>query len=56
MQSKGRARAKQYASYVLFMDKSDAEGHQRDLNEYNDYEEIEKVNSQQLVTLATTFC
>ncbi|CAF1172745.1 unnamed protein product [Adineta ricciae] len=42
MQSKGRARAKQHASYVLFMDKSNAEGHQRDLNEYNNYEEIEK--------------
>lgn len=45
MQSKGRARAKQHASYVLFMDKSDAEGHQRDQNEYNNYEEIEKVNN-----------
>ncbi|CAF1174718.1 unnamed protein product [Adineta ricciae] len=42
MQSKGRARAKQHASYVLFMDKSDAEGQQRDRNEYDNYEEIEK--------------
>jgi len=43
MQSKGRARAKQNASYVLFMDKSNVDASQRDQSEYDNYEEIEKV-------------
>lgn len=42
MQSKGRARAKQNASYVLFMGKSD-DAYQQDKMEYDNYEEIEKV-------------
>ena len=43
MQSKGRARAKQNASYVLFMDGSNVEAYARDQAEYMNYEEIEKV-------------
>ncbi|CAF1375740.1 unnamed protein product [Rotaria sordida] len=43
MQSKGRARAKQNASYVLFMDESNAEAYSRDQMEYMNYEEIEKI-------------
>jgi len=43
MQSKGRARAKQNASYVLFMDESNTGARKRDTDEYQDYEEIEKV-------------
>jgi hypothetical protein len=43
MQSKGRARAKQNASFVLFMDQSNDDNSQRDQMEYDDYEEIEKV-------------
>lgn len=43
MQSKGRARAKQNASYVLFMDESNAEAFDRDSKEYENYEKIEKV-------------
>jgi hypothetical protein len=43
MQSKGRARAKQNAAYVLFMDESNAGARKRDIDEYQDYEEIEKV-------------
>jgi hypothetical protein len=43
MQSKGRARAKQNAYYVLFMDESNVDAHQRDRMEYDNYEEIEKV-------------
>ncbi|CAF3207657.1 unnamed protein product [Rotaria sp. Silwood2] len=43
MQSKGRARAKQNASYVLFMDASNIETYNRDEMEYKNYEEIEKM-------------
>jgi hypothetical protein len=43
MQSKGRARAKQNASYVLFMDESNRDTYDRDQVEYDNYEEIEKV-------------
>jgi hypothetical protein len=43
MQSKGRARAKKNASYVLFMDESNDDAKQRDQIEYDNYEEIEKV-------------
>ncbi|CAF2107810.1 unnamed protein product [Rotaria magnacalcarata] len=46
MQSKGRARAKQNASYVLFMDESNVDEYNRDKNEYSDYEEIEKMIQQ----------
>ncbi|UJR09291.1 hypothetical protein I4U23_013534 [Adineta vaga] len=42
MQSKGRARSKNQASYVLFMDQSNPETLERDQNEYDNYEEIEK--------------
>ena len=42
MQSKGRARAKKDASYVLFMD-TNPDISQRDQMEYNNYEELEKV-------------
>jgi hypothetical protein len=45
MQSKGRARSKQNASYVLFMDESNLTAYQRDKMEYNNYEEIEKVRT-----------
>lgn len=43
MQSKGRARAKQNASYVLFLDQSNIEEFNRDRTEYYNYEEIETV-------------
>jgi len=43
MQSKGRARAKKNAAYVLFMDESNFDACQRDQMEYANYEEIEKV-------------
>ncbi|CAF4417706.1 unnamed protein product, partial [Adineta steineri] len=43
MQSKGRARAKQNAAYVLFLDELDIDSCQRDQMEYENYEEIEKV-------------
>ena len=43
MQSKGRARSRENASYVLFMDQSNIEANQRDRMEYHNYEEIEKV-------------
>jgi endoribonuclease Dicer len=43
MQSKGRARAKQNAHYVLFMDESNSDAYNRDRVEYANYEEIEKV-------------
>jgi hypothetical protein len=43
MQSKGRARAKQNASYALFMDESNRDTYGRDQVEYDNYEEIEKV-------------
>ncbi|CAF1126055.1 unnamed protein product [Adineta steineri] len=39
MQSKGRARAKQNASYVLLIDESDE---QKDITDYGTYEDIEK--------------
>ncbi|CAF3577169.1 unnamed protein product [Adineta steineri] len=42
MQSKGRARAKQNAAYVLFLDELDIDSCQRDQMEYENYEEIEK--------------
>lgn len=40
MQSKGRARAKQNAAYVLLIDEIDTG---KDLSEYRNYEELEKV-------------
>ncbi|CAF5021702.1 unnamed protein product, partial [Rotaria sp. Silwood1] len=43
MQSKGRARAKQNASYILFMDASNIDAYNRDQIEYQNYEEIEKM-------------
>ena len=43
MQSKGRARAKKNAAYVLFMDESDVNAATRDRMEYENYELIEKV-------------
>lgn len=43
MQSKGRARSKQNAAYVLFMDESNADALAGDQKEYRHYEEIEKV-------------
>ena len=43
MQSKGRARSKENASYVLFIDEPDVEAHYRDRTEYDNYEAIEKV-------------
>lgn len=45
MQSKGRARSRENASYVLFMDQSNVEANQRDRMEYDNYEMIEKVRS-----------
>ena len=45
MQSKGRARAKQNASYVLLVDQSKPDAYQRDCIEYDNYEIIEKVCS-----------
>jgi ERCC4-related helicase len=44
MQSKGRARAKQNASYVLLVDESDKKISSKDLIDYHNYEEIEKVS------------
>ncbi len=44
MQSKGRARAKQNASYVLLVDESDKKISSKDLTDYHNYEEIEKVS------------
>jgi len=44
MQSKGRARAKENASYVLLMDESDEKTLEKGLIEYQNYEEIEKVS------------
>lgn len=43
MQSKGRARAKKNACYVLLMDHSNAEVYERDKTEYDNYEDIEQV-------------
>ena len=44
MQSKGRARAKKNASYVLLLDESDDKTLKKDLAEYSSYDEIEKVS------------
>jgi endoribonuclease Dicer len=45
MQSKGRARAKQNASYVLLLDdESDSKALEKDLAEYRSYDEIEQVS------------
>ena len=44
MQSKGRARARQNASYVLLVDESDEKTFSKDSNDYHSYEEIEKVS------------
>jgi endoribonuclease Dicer len=45
MQSKGRARAKQNASYVLLLDdESDGKTLGKDLAEYRSYDEIEQVS------------
>lgn len=43
MQSKGRARAKQNASYILLLDKTNEKTFSKDLIDYSNYEEIEKV-------------
>jgi endoribonuclease Dicer len=58
MQSKGRARAKQNAFYVLFMDESNADTNQRDILEYHNYEAIEKVcqSEKDLVELSVYSC
>ena len=45
MQSKGRARAKVNASYVLLMDESDEKTFAKDTDEYRNYEEIEQVSA-----------
>ena len=44
MQSKGRARSKENASYILFIDESNVEIHHRDRIEYENYEAVEKVD------------
>ena len=44
MQSKGRARAKENASYVLLIAEPDPTAFQRDLVDYRNYEEIEQVS------------
>lgn len=44
MQSKGRARAKQDAAYVLLIDESDPKAFARDEQDYRDYETIEQVS------------
>lgn len=44
MQSKGRARAKLNASYIILLDNSD-EKYQDNLQEFDEYENVEKVNS-----------
>lgn len=43
MQSKGRARAKRNASYVILLDTSNQKTYSTDLSAYENYEEIEKV-------------
>ena len=45
MQSKGRARAKQNALYVLLLDESNEKTFSKDLIDYDNYEKIEKVSS-----------
>ena len=42
MQSKGRARAKQNAAYIILIDKSDENILSNDLLTYRNYEEIQK--------------
>jgi hypothetical protein len=43
MQSKGRARSRQNAAYVLFTNASNADVQNRDHTEYDNYEEIQHV-------------
>ena len=43
MQSKGRARAKQNAAYVLLIDQVNTLALNKDLSEYENYEKLEKV-------------
>ncbi len=44
MQSKGRARDKQNATYVLLVDGADEKTFSKDLAEYRSYDDIEKVS------------
>lgn len=45
MQSKGRARSKKNAAYVLFME-TNPQTEPRDRKEYQDYDQLEQVNRQ----------
>jgi ERCC4-related helicase len=45
MQSKGRARAKEGARFVLLRDESDSDEYSKNSEEYRNYEEMEKVRS-----------
>lgn len=51
MQSKGRARAKENASYVLLTDESDQKTLSKDQLDYDNYETIEKVSFIILISL-----